>query len=756
MSKKSVTLFASAAILFTCLWFACTQAPDKAGLTTQRSPEQQKTMLQIIADVQQRANTAQNAFAAEARLAKTESDLASAQDLNAQINITLNKALQLLEYGDEQQAVSIFEQLISVIGNHTEAQSILLQQLGTAYLRLAERNNCVMGHNEDACIMPIRGKGVHTDKTAGMKAIETFELLLTLEPENYDAHWLLNLTNMTLGGYPHKVPKKWLIPNLDAPDYPVRPFLDMATDLKVSVNNRAGGSIVEDFDNDGYLDLVTSAWDLSDPMHYFKNNGDGTFTDLSAQSGLKIITGGLNIQQTDYNNDGYLDIFVLRGAWQGQGGPAGEQPNSLLRNNGNGTFTDVTIEAGLLSFRPTQTATWNDFNHDGWLDVFIGNESVPNNKAHACEFYINNGNGTFRNVAEEWGMNIELFIKSVASGDYDNDGWPDLFFSTMNGRKLLLRNKGLLGGKLYFEDATEKSGFDKEFYSSFPSWFFDYDNDGWLDIFVCNYEFNRPLSYYAAKEALHPSSDKAGKAFVYHNNHDGTFSNVTQRMGLNKIVFSMGSNFGDINNDGWLDMYLATGNPAYQSLVPNKLFVNLEGKKFADATNSSRTGNLQKGHGVSFADIDNDGDQDIHNDLGGAYRGDAYPNSLYINPGQNNNNWIYMKLEGTKSNRAAIGTKITVKFHENGRQRMLYRELNSGGSFGSSPFRREIGIGQATVIDEITINWPASGITQVLKNVQPNQLIKIIEGQEGFEASALKKMTFRKADGSIPMCAPAK
>ncbi|MBC7775507.1 MAG: CRTAC1 family protein [Phycisphaerae bacterium] len=751
--QKSATLLFSTAILLSCL-LACTQTTGKDSRSSKPLSKQQQNMLQILADVSRKVNTPQNMFSAEAKLAQVESDLASTQDQTVQLNTLLNKSVYLLEYGDEQQSVAILEQLRNMIGNNIEGQRVLLQQLGTAYLRLAERNNCLMGHNEDACIMPIRGKGVHADKTAAKQAAASFEVLLTIEPDNYDALWLLNITYMTLGGYPQKVPKKWLIPNLDAPGYPVKPFFDMATDLNVMVNNRAGGSIVDDFDNDGYLDLVTSAWDLSDPMHYFKNNGDGTFTDRSAESGLKAYTGGLNIQQTDYNNDGYLDIWVLRGAWQGQSGPAGDQPNSLFRNNGDGTFTDVTIEAGLLSFHPTQTATWNDFNHDGWIDVFVGNETSDANAQHFCEFYINNKNGTFTNVAADWGLNIALFVKGVASGDYDNDGWPDLFLSTMSGQKVLLRNKGLVGDKVDFENVSEKAGFNKETYHSFPTFFFDYDNDGWLDLFVCNYEFEKALSFYAAKEALHPSKDKAGKAFIYHNNRNGTFTNVSERLGLHGVVFSMGSNFGDINNDGWLDMYLATGNPSYRSLVPNKLFVNLEGKKFADATNSSRTGNLQKGHGVSFADLDNDGDQDIHVDLGGAFRGDAYPNSLYINPGQNNNNWIYLQLEGTKSNRAAIGTKITVKFHENGKERMVYRELNSGGSFGSSPLRREIGIGQATVIDEITINWPASGITQVLKNVQPNQLIKIKEGQEGFAPAPLNKMTFKRADGSIPMCAP--
>jgi hypothetical protein len=437
-------------------------------------------------------------------------------------------------------------------------------------------------------------------------------------------------------------------------------------------------------------------------------------------------------------------------------GSTGSSPTRSCATMGNGTFTDVTIEAGLLSFCPTQTASWNDFNNDGWLDVFIGNETFDGSKNYPCELFMNNQDGTFRNVATDWGVDKKLFVKGVGCGDYDNDGWTDIFLSTMNGKKVLLRNSGMQGDRLVFEDVTVKAGFGKEEYRSFPTWFFDYDNDGFLDIFICNYEFQRALSYYAAKESLQPSSDGSGKPHIYHNNGNGTFTNVTASMGINKVCFSMGSNFGDFNNDGFLDMYLGTGNPKYQSIIPNKLFMNLRGKKFADATNSSRTGNLQKGHGVSIADIDNDGDQDIHIEMGGAYRGDAYPSSLFMNPGQNTNNWIYLKLEGVKSNRVAIGAKIKVKFRENGQERMVYRELNSGGSFGCSTLRREIGVGQATEIDEVIITWPASGITQTIKNVKPNQLIKIKEGQEGFEVVEMGKITFRKADGSIPMCAPAK
>lgn len=735
-------------------WSACTQGVRKND-TQGAMTENHRKMLQIVADTREKVSGMQsNFFSAEVKIAQCDSILARSNDMNVRLSTMAQKAIYLLEFGDEQESVRILEELRTVLKGSAEGLKVILPHLGTAYLRLAERQNCIEGHSEDACVMPIQGKGIHRNPTAARKAAEVFETLLQYDPKNLDAQWLLNIVHMTLGQYPNGVPKPWLIPGLDAPDYKVNPFVEMASDLNVQVNNRAGGSIIDDFDNDGLLDIVTSAWDLSDPMHYFKNNGDGTFTDMSKASGLNQITGGLNIQQTDYNNDGLLDIFVLRGAWQGQGGPSGDQPNSLLRNNGNGTFTDVTIEAGLLSFFPTQAATWNDFNNDGWIDLFIGNESMDPRLVKRCEFYINNKDGTFRNVAAEWGIQLALFVKGVSSGDYDNDGWPDLFISAMGDQKLLLRNKGLVGDKLEFENVTEKAGFGNEKFSSFPTWFFDYDNDGWLDIFVCNYEFDRALSYYAAKEALNPSKDKAGKVFIYRNKGDGTFSNETERLGLNDIVFAMGANFGDINNDGWLDMYLASGNPSYMSLVPNKLYVNLEGKKFADATNSSRTGNLQKGHGVSFADLDNDGDQDIHTDLGGAFRGDSYPNALYINPGQNNNNWIYLKLEGTESNRAAIGAKITVKFVENGKPRKVYRELNSGGSFGSSPLRREIGIGRATKIDEVVVEWPASGITQVIKNIAPNQFIKIKEGQKGFDLLPLNKIALRKSDGSIPMCAP--
>jgi hypothetical protein len=260
------------------------------------------------------------------------------------------------------------------------------------------------------------------------------------------------------------------------------------------------------------------------------------------------------------------------------------------------------------------------------------------------------------------------------------------------------------------------------------------------------------LAYYAAAEKLGIAAGSPDKMFLYRNNKDGTFTNIAHEVGLNKNVFAMGSNFGDIDNDGFLDMYLGTGNPKYQSVIPNKMFKNNDGKTFIDVTTSARVGHLQKGHGVSFADLDNDGDQDIYTDMGGAYPGDAYQNSFFMNPGQNNNRWICVELEGTQSNRGAIGTLVKLTFHENGKKRIIYRDVNSGGSFGSSPFRREIGIGKAEKIDEIEIRWHGSRLIQTFRDIMPNQFIKITEGNDVISRVELKQIQWTLPD---KLCYPA-
>jgi hypothetical protein len=712
-------------------------------------------MINILESIDKSEDNPDNTFAPEASLRFYDSLLKTSPAPADVMKFKYRKANALLELGQEQKAIDVFQDMLNATpASETGQRTFIMKELAMAYLRLGERMNCVHNHSAESCIFPISTAGVHQDKTGSQKAIELYKQLLADNPDDLESRWLLNIAYMTTGGYPQQVPAALLLKvGQEDTVNAVKPFTDVAANVGLNINNQAGGSIVDDFNNDGYDDIITSSWSLKEPMHYCRNNGNGTFTDISDSSWLGHLTGGLNIMQTDYNNDGFKDIFVLRGAWKES---FGNEPNSLLRNNGDGTFTDVTKASGLFSIHPTQAATWADFNNDGWLDVFIGNESIQGaEQRNISELYINNKNGTFTEQAALADCNIRDFVKGVTSGDYDNDGKMDIFISTMNGQKYLFKNQTEKGGPVKFKEVTRQAGLS-DLTRTFPCWFFDYDNDGWLDILVCGYEFTKSLAYYAGAEAVQSKNvqGNSGKVMLYRNKHDGTFEDVSVATGLKSIAFAMGSNFGDIDNDGYLDFYLGTGNPSFKSLVPNKLFRNIQGTKFADVTTSARVGNLQKGHGVSFADLDNDGDQDIYIEMGGAYSGDAYENSLYLNPGQNNNHWIKISLEGTQSNRAAIGAKIKVTFKENNKERFVYREVNSGGSFGSNPLRQHIGIGQASLIDKIEIQWPVTNQTQVFKNVPGGLNIKIKEGATNFTTYKLASFNFEKINTGIIECRP--
>jgi hypothetical protein len=725
--------------------FACKQ-PHKA------LPNQE--MIDLLKVAENYDFNPENVFSPGAKVKSCDSILNSSTDQAVLRQALHDKANALLQLGEEQKAILIYQDLLNEISlGDIEQRQAVMKDMAIGYMRLGERTNCIHNHNAESCIFPISGGGVHHDKTGSEKAIELYKKILADDPNDLESKWLLNIAYMTTGGYPQEVPPQFLLKvTNDDSLHLVKPFIDVAMNMGLNYKCIAGGSIIDDFNNDGYPDIVLSSWSLSEPMRYYLNNGNGTFTDLSDSSGLGYLTGGLNIMQTDYNNDGLKDIFVLRGGWKGK---FGNNPNSLLRNNGNGTFTDVTKESGLLSFHPSQTATWADFNNDGWLDVFIGNETTPNGELHPCQLFINNKNGTFTEVAASAGCAITEFVKGVTSGDYDHDGLTDIFISTLNGNKILLKNESVKGGPVKFADVTAVAGLGNNKVRTFPTWFWDYDNDGWLDILVCGYEFTQSLSYYAGAEANHSPVGNAGKVFLFRNKHDGTFEEVSAKVGLNKIAFAMGANFGDIDNDGWLDFYLGTGNPQLKSAVPNKLFKNIGGTRFLDVTSSARVGKIQKGHGVSFADLDNDGNEDIYIKMGGAYTGDAYENCFYLNPGQNHNHWVNLTLQGTVSNKVAIGAKIKVTFKEDGTERSVYRDVNSGGSFGSNPLRQHIGIGKATAIERIEITWPVTGKVQHFDNVPIDANVRITEGDSAISTFTLKRFDFVSRRPGLMTCAPA-
>lgn len=738
-------------IAFPQTWLAIILWLAIISCSTSTSPNTE--MIKLLSTISASERSIGNTFASETKMKHFDSLLQVAVRYPDSATAIYGMANTLLELGQEEKTIHLLEGLLTGLPPYMlDNKKIIMKNLAIAYLRLGERKNCIYNHNGESCVLPIANKGVHVNKQAAEKAIELYKTLLKYDSDDLESRWLLNIAYMATGGYPEQVPAPLLLtlPGDDS-SCTIKPFTDLSGRLGLNTKNLAGGSIIEDFNNDGYVDIVTSSWSLQESMHYFINNGNGTFSDATPTSGLQMLTGGLNMIQTDYNNDGLKDIFVLRGAWKVK---YGKEPNSLLKNNGDGSFTDVTQQAGLLSFYPTQTATWADFNNDGWLDVFIGNETGPQGEINTSEFFINNKNGTFSEAAASAGCNVIAFVKGVTSGDYDNDGWTDIFCSTLNGKKILLKNEGIVNGVIHFKDVSQQAGLSNNTSGTFTTWFWDYDNDGWLDILVSGYEFNKSLAWYAAAEALNQPTGNSGKIFLFRNNHNGTFEDVSEKTGLHHIAFSMGGNFGDIDNDGYLDFYMGTGNPQYTSLVPNKLFKNIQGTHFADVTLQGRVGNLQKGHGVSFVDLDNDGDQDIHIEMGGAFVGDAYENALYVNPGQNDNHRLLLSLQGSVCNRAAIGARIKISFTENGIKRTIYRDVNSGGSFGANPLMQHIGTGQATTIDEIAIQWPGIGTQQVFKQVPVDGLITIKQNSQTFTTTRLKKFDFNTVTPNIIDCFP--
>jgi hypothetical protein len=628
------------------------------------------------------------------------------------------------------------------------------EALGISYLRLAEQENCINGHTSASCLLPIKSGGFHTRQRGSRLAIDEYRALLEKAPENLEYRWLLNLACMTLGEYPDKVPERWRIPPAAFESEASLPaFTDIAPLLGLDVVGAAGSVVAEDWNGDGYLDLMVSSWGLSDQLRFYQNNRDGTFTERTAEAGLLGETGGLNLIQADYNNDGFPDVLILRGAWLGFS-DAGKQPRSLLRNNGDGIFTDVTEEAGLLALEPSQTASWGDFDNDGFLDLFVGNESVGTNK-YPCQLYHNNGDGTFTEIAAAAGVDNVGFVKGVAWGDFNNDGRLDLYLSRFGQPNILYRNDGPItdvsddngnrpapGKKAplrwKFTDVTREAGVSEPL-RSFTTWFFDYDNDGWLDLLVS------PFLGFSGKNLADVVADylglpsKAETPRLYHNNHDGTFTDVTHQVHLDHPLLTMGANFGDIDNDGYPDIYWGTGEPNLSTLIPNRMFRNDRGLRFQDITSTTGLGHLQKGHGIAFADFDNNGSQDIFAVLGGAYQGDVYQRSLFLNPG-NGNHWITLKLEGSESNRLAIGARIKVTIEENGTERSVYALVSSGGSFGGSPLQQHIGLGQARSIRGIEVTWPL-GKKQTFTGAGLDRFYKVREGD-----SALREMDLKKLD----------
>jgi VCBS repeat protein/ASPIC/UnbV protein len=704
-------------------------------------PASTRGMIERLARIRATMNPMQAKFLSRERVQIMASALAKMTNEYDKADLRLKLAFTLTEANQSEAALVQFNQLETFSKAAGQAPSpewlsAFRVRKGLNYLRLGEEQNCLLNHNEDSCILPLRPGAFHQVQAGSRGAVGVFTEQLEQHPDDLLARWLLNIGYMTLGEYPKNVPERWLIPpKVFDSDYPLPRFVNVAGPLGLDLDGPAGGCILDDFDNDGFIDIIFSPWTLDGQIRFLRNDGHGHFIDQTVAAGLAGYPGGLNIQQMDYNNDGFLDIWINRGAWFDK---QGRIPGSLLRNNGNGTFTDVTESAGLLSAHPSQASCWFDFDGDGWLDLFKGNENTDDNDPDPCELFHNNHDGTFTECASSCGVNFKSFVKGVTCADYDHDGRPDLYLSILGAPNKLLHNEGPdSSGQCHFRDVASQAGVTEPQYS-FPTWFFDYDNDGWEDIFVSGYRI-QSVADIAADYLGQPNHGTPAK--LYHNNHDGTFSDVTESAHLNHVLQTMGSNFGDLDNDGWLDFYLGTGDPSLTTVVPNRMFRNAHGRFFQDVTTSGGFGHLQKGHAIGFADFRNNGQQDVFSVMGGAYSGDHARSALFLNPG-NTNHWLTLKLEGTKSNRAAIGARIRVELQTPEGPQTVYKTVNSGGSFGSSPLRQTIGLGQATGIVKVAILWPAAGPMQLLTGFDLDQAYRIREDKPEPMAWYLKAVPY--------------
>ncbi len=533
-------------------------------------------------------------------------------------------------------------------------------------------------------------------------------------------------------------------------------FVDVGREAGLNVSNVWGGVkhknyIIEakgsglaffDYDQDGWLDIyLTNGLRLPNEepypdgktptQHLFKNNRDGTFTDVTEKSGLGLTGWGTEVCVGDYDNDGWDDLFC--GYWG---------HNVLWHNNGDGTFTDVTKKAGLWEdrIRWGSGCTWLDYDRDGFLDLFVCNYidldlkkvPIPGQTAY-CQWkgvpvmcgprglpggynilYHNNGNGTFTDVSEKAGILKpgRRYAITGVSYDFDNDGWPDIYVAVDSEPSILYHNKhngtfediAVMAGCAYNEDGQEQAGMGVGVG--------DYDCDGWLDIIKTNFTDDTPD--------------------LYHNNGDGTFADVTfvSGLGVNTQYVCWGTGFTDYDNDGWKDIFYATGH-VYPQIEeyhlggtftsPRIVYRNLGNGKFEDVSKELGPGVNAKfsSRGCAFGDYDNDGDIDVL-----ILNMNDYP-SLLRNDGGNKNNWITIKLLGTHCNRTAIGARVRVV---NGKHAQI-DEVHSGTSVMSqSDLRLSFGLGSLAKVDLIEVTWPTTRKVERFTQIDANQFLTIKEG----------------------------
>lgn len=638
--------------------------------------------------------------------------------------------------GDFARAVALLEEDQERRGDREE----ILFWLGMSHLRRAEAVNCLEAlrgggaHPEGphggapVCSLPL----LHPHERSGhaRAAAAAFRRLLDRhDPDDRLVRWLLNFSLMTVGGFPGEVPAAYRIdtPFIDLFHGAGRRraeerfghlrFVDRARELGVDTFDAGRGVAVEDYDGDGWLDLVAAGG--FDTLRYYRNRKGAGFEERTEAAGLGGILQPHVVTAADYDGDGRMDLFV----------GSLFQPFRLFRNQGGGFFRDATREAGLLEvlgserWAATWVSAWDDVDGDGDLDLFLAQwgvrfpfaEGVVARPRMDSALLVNEG-GVFRDRTAESGLQDlvrDLLFVGSAFGDYDADGRPDLFLSSpLWGTSALLRNTG--GGR--FERVLARDGGPDFAAPGFTAAFLDVDQDGRLDLFQGGLADAR-TSTELAVFGEHRERYRSGWSALYLQGPDGRLVRRTDLFGDALPMGTMGASFGDLDNDGCPDFYLGTGTPEGWFVLPNLLYLGeRDGRRctgrLANASMLQGFGTVQKGHGIVFADFDRDGDQDLYSALGGMWPGDRWPNQLFVNESRLENRWVAFRLRGRSTNRHGVGARIRVTAVAAGGEEIVrHARISNGTGFGSSPYLAHVGLLDAAAIREVRVDWPASGCT---------------------------------------------
>jgi len=541
-------------------------------------------------------------------------------------------------------------------------------------------------------------------------AVDAFRKAYDLSPtvvRQYD----LKLAYDGLGGYPRELPEKYRFTlreeSYDRAHPPYLKFTDIAPELHINKYAGAGPCGWADYNGDGRMDLVACGCDNYCTLYRATASG---FVDATLEAKLGRLEPGFGAAWGDYDNDGDPDLYIARNGWNG---PAA---NSLLRNNGDGTFTDVGAAAGVADPGSSFHAQWLDYNRDGWLDLVVSNGVYVDGSTN--QLYRNNADGTFTNATEAAGMAEKPWYGTigVAIGDYDGDGWPDIFYhGRMTANRLYHNNHDGT-----FTDIATRAGVSGPgVQNGYIALAVDVDSDGDLDIWTGS------LAPWEEVVAGYRADFKSGSLNdiprLYRNKGDGTFDDVSVAAGFKYPLGIMAASLADLDNDGYPDLYMGTGNPELRRLEGNRFYWNRGGQSFEDLTRFAGLGRLGKGHGITFYDWDGDGDLDMFAEFGGFFHGDWSESSFFRNEQGNRNHWLEVRLKQPERNLEGIGAQVTV--HSGALHTV--QVMTAGRGFSSTdPPILHFGLGANTRLDRVEVRWP-DGATQTVKDVKPDQRLVI-------------------------------